>query len=85
MPSIRELHFPRNHLEVIPDEISKLTQLRTLDVSGNKLKALPKSFSEIASLKFLNLNFNFFVEVPAFLKSMKLSLSFSAMTQNVHL
>jgi Leucine-rich repeat (LRR) protein len=58
-------------LEVLPEEISMLTQLTELALPHNALTRLPHSFSDLRYLKRLNLDANSFSNFPDFIKKMK--------------
>ena len=58
-------------LTELPEEISMLTQLQELNLSGNQLKTLPHSFPTLFQLRRLNLDSNEFERFPDLIKSMK--------------
>ncbi len=54
----------------LPEEISMVTGLKEMNLSGNKLSKLPYSFPELRNLKRLNLDGNEFSKFPDMVKSM---------------
>lgn len=52
-------------LEVLPPEISRLSQLRALDLSSNQLLSLPPEISQLTRLQILDLRSNQLASVPA--------------------
>ncbi|XP_058834530.1 uncharacterized protein LOC131691871 [Topomyia yanbarensis] len=53
-----------NLLEELPEQISLLVNLETLDVSQNEIKALPKSLGCLHNLTVLKLNQNMLTHLP---------------------
>lgn len=51
-------------IEVLPDEIGELTELKFLTLSENKIKFLPSSFSKLKKLERLHLKGNLFDKFP---------------------
>ncbi len=58
-------------LHELPEEISMLTQLQELNLSGNQLSSLPHSFPNLFHLRRLNLDSNKFERFPDLIKSMR--------------
>ena len=58
-------------LTELPEEISMLTQLQELNLSGNLLSSLPHSFPTLFHLRRLNLDSNKFERFPDLIKNMK--------------
>lgn len=48
----------KNHIEVLPPEIGKLTSLRHLDLYENKLDHLPLELGNLKKLRYLDLKGN---------------------------
>lgn len=63
-------------LKELPEEISKLTALRELDVSYNELEAMPEGIGELTCLATLRANDNCLKKLP---------LSFSSLRSLQHL
>ncbi|MEM6348187.1 MAG: WG repeat-containing protein [Bacteroidota bacterium] len=55
----------------LPNSISKLTQLKYLNLLGNSLSALPSSFGNLQALEHLSLQYNHFEEVPSSLGTLR--------------
>ncbi len=53
--------------EYVPEQISELTYLQELDLSGNLIKVLPDSIGQLKNLKKLNLWSNQLQEIPNFI------------------
>jgi len=62
--SALELDLINLKLTEVPDEVSQLTQLQTLRLSGNALTKLPEWISGLSELKELMLGNNMFSELP---------------------
>jgi Leucine-rich repeat (LRR) protein len=56
--SIRELNLGVNKLTEVPEEVSNLIYLQTLDLSGNAITQIPKFINQFKDLKFLLLGEN---------------------------
>ncbi|MEM0992175.1 MAG: caspase family protein [Bacteroidota bacterium] len=57
--NLRELDLSKNEtLQYLPDDLTKLENLRTLDLSNCNLNRLPSCFGELSSLEELNLRGN---------------------------
>jgi GTPase SAR1 family protein len=52
------LDLTGKNLDIIPDDVFKLTNLRTLILDNNNLTDIPSSISELANLEVLSLNSN---------------------------
>lgn len=59
------------NLQKLPEEISMLTGVTELNLSGNELDKLPASFTSLTNLRRLNLDKNNFLKFPDVIKSMK--------------
>jgi Leucine-rich repeat (LRR) protein len=58
-------------MRYLPDQISRLSALRSLNLSGAWLRDLPESFSELTQLRVLDLSDNYdLVELPSVLHHM---------------
>ncbi len=57
-------------LTELPEEISLLSKLYEINLSGNNLKKLPAGFIDLRSLKRLNLDHNHFERFPDLVKKM---------------
>ena len=53
-----------NKLTTLPESVSKLTNLTSLNLSGNNLKTLPESFGELTNLTSLGLSNNQLTKLP---------------------
>lgn len=69
-------------LTSLPEEISVLSDLYELNLSGNQLTGLPRSFTSLSGLKRLNLDQNKFEHFPDPIKSME-NLSHLSIDQNL--
>src|SRR5438045_3508355 len=54
-------------LTELPESLSELTQLRSLNLSNNQLAALPESLDQLTQLESLNLSINKLTEIPEWL------------------
>lgn len=79
---LRTLNVKSCGLEMLPEEISMLTQLYEMSLPNNKLSRLPESFFELQLLKRLNLDSNSFKKFPDVIKKMK-SLSHLSFDSNL--
>lgn len=68
---IRSLTIKNCGLEILPEEISMLTELSELNLTHNDLSKLPSSFPTLSKLKRLNLDQNKFIKFPDLIKQMK--------------
>jgi len=83
---LTDLYLDWNELERIPDKIGKLTNLKTLDLSGNfRLSNLPEALGKLSQLEELDLNGNesvfcvkvgpadddYYIEMPPCFKHLK--------------
>ena len=57
--------------EILPNEISSLVKLETLNLSENFLQKIPNSFSHLKNLKQINLSKNNLIEIPKELNQIK--------------
>ncbi len=57
-------------LNFLPEEISILSELNLMNLSGNNLKSLPHAFIDLKRLKRLNLDQNHFEVFPDLIKKM---------------
>ena len=57
-------------LKTLPEEISILTHLNEMNLSGNALSSLPHAFINLKKLKRLNLDHNEFKIFPDLIKNM---------------
>ena len=80
---IKRLHLSGKKLEVIPPEISGLTDLIELDINNNDISELPEEMGALTNLTSLNIGINAFSEFPSVivdsllqLKELKLSGNF---------
>lgn len=60
----------RNQIDLIPDEIKKLTKLAKLDLSNNEVKKVSDSITRLKHLQYLYLNGNKLKDIPSRLVSM---------------
>ncbi len=67
---LKSLTLKNLGLENLPQEISMVTTLEELNISGNQLTKLPEAFPELKKLKRLNLDKNQFSTFPDLIKSM---------------
>jgi internalin A len=58
------LNLSRSYLTSLPEEIFKLSKLRSLNLSHNELSILPESITQLKSLEILYLNDNQFSTIP---------------------
>jgi Leucine-rich repeat (LRR) protein len=56
--SIRELNLGVNNLTEVPEEVSNLIYLQTMDLSDNAITQIPKFINQFKDLKFLLLGEN---------------------------
>jgi hypothetical protein len=63
LTKVKNLNLKNADLKELPEEISLLKRLNSLDLSGNHLKSLP-DLSSLEELGVLNLNNNEFCELP---------------------
>jgi small GTP-binding protein len=65
----------------LPDKITRLKNLKILDLSYNKLKVLPEEIAQLKNLRVLDLSYNELTEVPPVIAQLKsltqLSLSYN--------
>ncbi|MDP3533205.1 MAG: leucine-rich repeat domain-containing protein [Alphaproteobacteria bacterium] len=61
---IKELDLQNCMIESLPDEISKLKELRVLNLSNNKISTLPENIVTLNKLNYLNLSNNQFTTLP---------------------
>lgn len=59
---IQELYLRESELSVLPAEITKLSNLKQLDLSFNKYTSLPAEMSQLSKLQTLNLLENKFAD-----------------------
>ena len=65
LPLLRDLALHDNQLEVLPDDIGKLTHLENLRLERNSLRTLPVTMKDCSSLVLLNLSENpHFCDIP---------------------
>lgn len=55
MRKLSYLSLSNHKLEILPDEIGNLKNLKKLDLSGNKIKNIPDSLGNLNNLTDLNL------------------------------
>ncbi len=68
---MKSLTIKNCDLSDLPEEISMLTQLQEMNLSGNLLSSLPHSFPTLFHLRRLNLDANKFERFPDVIKNMK--------------
>lgn len=69
--NIYKLFLTNNKLKNIPDDISKLVNLKNLNVSCNNIKYISPEISKLTKLKCLDLCYNSFEIFPEILYSLK--------------
>jgi Leucine-rich repeat (LRR) protein len=62
--SVYHLQLVKKKLTAFPYEILKLTNLRSLSLSGNKIRAIPADIAKLSLLEKLDLSRNRLVELP---------------------
>lgn len=62
--ALTELDFNSNLIDWLPNSLSKLTQLKVVNLSYNKLRELPPFVLSLPSLTELNLSVNSITEIP---------------------
>lgn len=67
---LRSLTIKDCQFKTLPEEISMLTELEELNLSGNKLESLPVGFKALTKLRRLNLDGNCFKTFPDFIKTL---------------
>ena len=60
----KKLNLSKLDLDVLPEQLRELTQLRYLDLSFNQLTHLPEWLAELDLLEFVNLSANYFTVLP---------------------
>jgi Leucine-rich repeat (LRR) protein len=60
----------KNKIQIIPDEIKRLTKLSKIDLSHNELRTVSESLITLKSLEYLHLNGNKLVDIPSKVVSM---------------
>lgn len=78
---VRSLTIKNCGLTNLPEEISVLSELNELNLTGNKLQALPNSIRDLTKLKRLNLDKNDFSVFPDHIRKNS-SLSHVSIDQN---
>ena len=63
-PWVVSLKLVNNHLRKLPEELSKASQLRRLDLSHNLLESVQANLFEMLNLEYLNLSHNHLRELP---------------------
>lgn len=65
LPELQTLHLKNNNLEdgSLPKDLSALSKLREINLSGNQLTVMPPQLYEVASLRYLYLANNNITEV----------------------
>lgn len=65
IPTLCALNIAHNNLaQELPESISRLTLLESIDVSSNRIVTLPSTLRELSRLKSLNLSSNRLTSVP---------------------
>ncbi|KAK2950381.1 putative leucine-rich repeat domain-containing protein [Blattamonas nauphoetae] len=67
--TLTTLQLAGNGISIIPDGISNLLHLVSLDVSFNRITTIPPSMAKLQKIQELNLAFNEIEELPAFIVS----------------
>jgi Leucine-rich repeat (LRR) protein len=78
---IKSLTIKNCGLKILPEEISILSELTELYLSGNELHALPLAIVDLKKLKRMNLDQNHFSQFPDYVKKNS-SLTHLSMDQN---
>ncbi|EMD49799.1 leucine-rich repeat containing protein [Entamoeba histolytica HM-3:IMSS] len=63
-PNLERINASFNNIELLPDDITILSSLKSCDLRNNKIKSLPKNFSILTSLTYLQLANNPINNVP---------------------
>ncbi|KAK6358666.1 cysteinyl-tRNA synthetase [Orbilia blumenaviensis] len=69
--SLVALKMANNRIEELPEEFSKLHNLRGLNVASNYLREIPRLISKLVTLVELDLSFNKIKEIPEEIGSLK--------------
>ncbi|XP_026409974.1 leucine-rich repeat-containing protein 1-like [Papaver somniferum] len=64
LKKLRHLEDCFTDMEELPDSVTSLSNLQTLDLNHCELKVIPESISGLKSLRFLNISFNPIEELP---------------------
>ncbi|XP_026400173.1 leucine-rich repeat-containing protein 1-like [Papaver somniferum] len=64
LQKLRYLELSSTDMEELPDSVTRLCNLQTLDLNNCELKVIPNSISSLKILRFLNLSGNPFEEFP---------------------
>ncbi len=71
LPSLKYLEISICDLKIIPENISLLDQITSLNVKSNLLEKLPQSIKGCDQLEYLNLSFNRYAEMSLLIDQLK--------------
>ena len=72
--TLKHLILSDCYMDRLPDEICRLTNLETLDLSNNNLTILPDELPRLKKLEEINLSGNNFVNISHIIKSLRLTM-----------
>lgn len=70
LKKLRHLNISRTDMGELPDSVTRLPNLHTLDLHWCELKSLPESATGLKNLRFLNISYNPVEKLPGFITNL---------------
>lgn len=81
-PHLEKINASYNNITSVPDQITNLVNLKSLDLKNNLIKSLPRSFCLLTALSLLQLDNNPISEVPMNFETLKIKKLFVSKTRS---